>query len=587
VRGTHFMVADNYGRGRMFTAAQKALFESLHDAEMNQPEETVLYFQAVAVNGARTPKYAFFKNAYPDGVTAGEWSLDARTGLSSYKSGRVFAAARLNGQPLAGEEAAILLKPGETARFELFLPHRPIPLARAQKLAQQSFAARHDEAVAFWRAKLASAAQVHVPERRMDEMRQAGLLHLDLITYGREPSGALTSTIGIYSAIGSESSPIIQYMDSMGWHDEARRALTYFLDKQHDDGFIQNFFSYMLETGAALWSMGEHYRYTRDDAWVRQIEPKLVKACEYIREWRKRNMREELRGKGYGLLEGKTADPEDPFRSFMLNGYHYLGMSRVAEMLRTVDPAESRKWRQEADALKQDIRQAVFDVMGKSPVIPLGDGSWVPTLPPWVEYRGPMALAAEGGNWFTHGAIVSRDSLLGPMYLAFQEVLDPKEPAATFLLLVHNELMTNRNAAFSQPYYSRHAWLHLQRGEVKPFLKTYYNTVAGLADRQTYTFWEHYFGESPHKTHEEGWFLMQSRWMLYQEHGSTLDLMAGIPRVYLEAGKRIELKNAASYFGPVSFEAHAAPNRIEATVTCDSDRKPAEVSIRLPHPLGR
>jgi hypothetical protein len=47
----------------------------------------------------------------------------------------------------------------------------------------------------------------------------------------------------------------------------------YFLDKQHDDGFIQNFGGYMLETGAALWSMGEHYRYTRDEAWVRQISP--------------------------------------------------------------------------------------------------------------------------------------------------------------------------------------------------------------------------------------------------------------------------------------------------------------------------
>ena len=45
--------------------------------------------------------------------------------------------------------------------------------------------------------------------------------------------------------------------------------------------------------------------------------------------------------------------------------------------------------------------------------------------------------------------------------------------------------------------------IHLRRGEVKPFLKAYYNAVASLADRQTYTFWEHYFHASPHKTHEE------------------------------------------------------------------------------------
>jgi hypothetical protein len=65
----------------------------------------------------------------------------------------------------------------------------------------------------------------------------------------------------------------------------------------------------------------------------------------YLRRWRAHNLREDLRGQGYGMLEGETADPEDPFR------------------------------------------------------------------------------------------------------LVFQEVLDPSEPAASFLLEFHNDLMTTRNAA--------------------------------------------------------------------------------------------------------------------------------------------
>ncbi len=179
------------------------------------------------------------------------------------------------------------------------------------------------------------------------------------------------------------------------------------------------------------------------------------------------------------MLDGKMADPEDPFHSFMLNGYAYLGMARVAEMLQ-----RHRTRRSPSDGArkpkrsKSDIRTALFEVMGRSPVIPLGDGTWCPTVPPWVEYRGPLSLYADGGNWFTHGAMVSRDSLLGPLYLIFQEVLDPNEPASTFLLNFHNDLMTTRNVAFSQPYYSRHPISHLRRGEVKPFLKAYYNTVS-------------------------------------------------------------------------------------------------------------
>jgi hypothetical protein len=149
--------------------------------------------------------------------------------------------------------------------------------------------------------------------------------------------------------------------------------------------------------------------------------------------------------------------------------------------------------------------------------------------------------------------------------------------------------MTTRNVAFSQPYYSRHPISHLRRGEVKPFLMAYYNTMSGLADRQTYTFWEHYFGASPHKTHEEGWFLMDSRWMLYMERGAGIDLLPGIPRAYLENGKTIELSKVATYFGPLSLRVDSAidQGRIQATVECPGDRKPGFVELRVPHPQGR
>jgi hypothetical protein len=43
--------------------------------------------------------------------------------------------------------------------------------------------------------------------------------------------------------------------------------------------------------------------------------------------------------------------------------------------------------------------------------------------------------------------------------LVFQEVIDPLEPAADRLLDYHADNYYLRNAAFSQLYYSRHAWL--------------------------------------------------------------------------------------------------------------------------------
>jgi hypothetical protein len=151
----------------------------------------------------------------------------------------------------------------------------------------------------------------------------------------------------------------------------------------------------------------------------------------------------------------------------------------------------------------------------------------------------------------------------------------------------HHELFTQRNAGFSQPYYCRHDYAHVRRGEAAAFLKTYYNQVASLADRETYTFWEHLFGASPHKTHEEGWFLMQTRWMLWLEEGATLRLLPAVPRAWLEAGKEIKLERVASYFGKFSLTVKALAGKIEAEVKFhEPARKPGKIVLRLPHPLG-
>ena len=77
--------------------------------------------------------------------------------------------------------------------------------------------------------------------------------------------------------------------------------------------------------------------------------------------------------------------------------------------------------------------------------------------------------------------------------------------------------------------------------------------------------------------------------MLYMEEGKTLKLLPGVPRKWLEDGKKIEMKNVCSYFGPISLtvRSNAAKGFIEANIECNSDRKPDAVWLRLPHPDGK
>ncbi|HUI10013.1 MAG TPA: hypothetical protein VL221_06775, partial [Bacteroidota bacterium] len=589
--GTDWLVADYYSVGHMFTPEQEAMVKPRLEAEAAKGETTVLFFRCEAVNRGSVPRYAWFKTVRP---VVGQWmnvpwSLDPVTGFSSFSHGSVFAISTLNGSPLHDEEIAVLIAPGKSAVLEFLVPHEPLARERAVALSRESFDARHDECRRYWESKLSRAARVSVPEQRINEMIRAGLLQLDLITYGEDPDGTLAPAIGIYAPIGTESSPIIQFYNSMGLSGVARRSLMFFLEKQHDDGMIQNFGGYMVETGAALWSMGEYYRYTRDLEWVKSVEPKLLRACDFLLRWRGEYLKDELKGRGYGMIAGKVADPNDPYHQYMLNGYGYLGVSRAAEMLADVDSASSARLAREAESWKRDIRSSLERSVAGSPVVPLGDGSWCPTVPPWTEAAGPRALHIGPDPFFSHGTVTTPDVLLGPMYLAFCEVLSPGEQLSKMMLDYESELFYQDNTAFSQPYYSRHDWLELKLGLVKPFLKTYYNACSALADRETYAFWEHLFQVSPHKTHEQAWFLMETRWMLYLEEGRTLSLLAGIPRIWMEDGKEITLDSVRSYFGPVSLrvKSHVNEGFIDASVTCDQESGPQDVVIRLPHPGGK
>jgi hypothetical protein len=57
----------------------------------------------------------------------------------------------------------------------------------------------------------------------------------------------------------------------------------------------------------------------------------------------------------------------------------------------------------------------------------------------------------------------------------------------------------------------------------------------------------------------------------------------------MENGKTIELNGVQSYFGPLNVKVKSGIKKgyIEATIQCNSDRKPKKVTIRLPHPEGK
>jgi len=594
VRGSEWDACYSNTGFNMLTPEENTALKDLLEAEMRQREQEVICCLRVeAVNTGKAPRYAWFKAAHMSGFygRVPPDKIQFKDGFSVLEStGAVYAVNRLDDQPLPADEMAVLLQPDQTVKFDILVPHSPVDTTRAQALRKLDFEAHLEACREYWRARLESAAQITVPEKPIQENIQAGLLQCDLVALGREPDGPVLATIGWYAPIGTESAPIIQFFDSMGWHKLAERCLDFFFIRQRPDGFIQNFGGYESETGPLLWTAGEHFRYTRDVVWLKRVLPNIKKAADYLLQWHARNKVEEYRAQGfYGMINGRVADCKDYYHSFFLNAGTYVGLKRVAEILRDVDPEYARRLADELAEYLKDIRAGFYHAQARAPLMPLADGSWAPLMPPWVEYTGGISFYADGGSWFSHGAFASRSCLTGPLWLIISEVLDPAEIGAEFMLKTNQYPVTLENAALTQPYYCRHDYAHIRRGEIAAFLKTYYNQITALQDRETYTFWEHYYHTGEHKTHEQAWFLMQTRWMLWLEENDSLRLLSVIPRAWLADGQAIQLNRVASYFGPLTLtvESQVGRNRISAHVECGGKRKPRAVLIRLPHPEGR
>ena len=587
-RGTHYIISDRHSYGRSFTEEQTKEMEKRMEKAYDFKNNIILYSRTTIENTGKVPRYGWIKLPRP-GTSWWQKKVhqyDEETGFSSYSQDRVFCISKFNDNNLQNEELAFLLQPGEKAEFDFFLPHTPISKDEAVALKKQSFEQKLNETRKYWKERRSTAARIRLPEKRIEDMLQAGLFHLDLITFGEEPNGALAPNVGSYSPIGTESAPIILYYLSMGWHDVAKRALNYFMETQRPNGHIQNYQNYESETGSVLWIIGEYMRYTNDTIWLKNNREKILKSCDYLISWRNKNKIDSLKGRGYGMIDGKVADPEDNYHQFMLNGYAYLGLSRIAEVLMGIDNNNADRLRKEAVEWKEDILETVNSLMAISPVVPLGDGRWVPTLPPWAEAIGPRALYQKKETFWSHSTFTVADAMLGPMYLVFCEIIDTKSLEAGMLLDYHSELFYQENSAFSQPYYSRHNWMQAKNKMAKPFLNTYYHTFSAHADRETFNFWEHMYKLSSHKTHEEAWFLMETRWMLYMEEGETLNLFNTIPRRWLEKGKSIELQGVKSYFGTLdaSISADSQLDVFRVSVKCQGSSRPKNVKIRIPHP---
>ena len=516
------------------------------------------------------------------------------------------------------------IEPAETHCIFYVMAGKLLSLEERNKLINVQYDRLREGTVKYWRDQLAEGMQVEIPDAHLQNIYNASLHHffLAMTKDGKRGEYYPNTAVFAYGPIGSESTPILQSLDMRGLHQRAEDCLKCWLSTQggsmpdgdydsKEGGFYQFFTLYTINQGGVLWSLAEHYLYTRDSAWLRNVAPQIVAGCDFVIRERKHIMTTSRPGRKpvwYGLAPaGSVFDMRDWEYTFMLNGWFYIGLKKSAEVLMDVDVENAKRIAAEAEDYRQAIGAALKESIAVSPVTRLRDNTSVPSIPPFPGIRGFRTELKDIPNvGYGQGYIYDVEG--GPLHLVKTEVLGADAPETSWMLAyLEDRFFTYSPGSCRvdlsqlssdwfnlggfpklQPYYLHYQDAYLQRDEIPNFLRGFFNTLASTSDPYTLTFQEAVAADSgqPNKTHEEGWFFLQLRAMLLMEIGSDLFLARGTPREWLENGKTISVQRAPSYFGELSFRINSftSQGRIEAAISPPRRQRPANIYLRLRHP---
>jgi hypothetical protein len=489
-----------------------------------------------------------------------------------------------------------------------FLPL--IEPAEASALASLDFETERKATGDYWRSVLDKSARLITPEPVLNEFYRAVPAHL-LINCEFDPGAdrrfARVGSMN-YGNYGNESSMMVLDLDRRGYHQEAQECLDAWLHYQGTVGLPGDFDSkegvlygvagyesggYNQHHGWILWTLAEHYRFTRDEAWLRRAAPGIVAAADWIIRETARTATRVDQSKGL-LPAGDLEDIGDWWTWLSTSCYTWRGLDGAAWALEQIHDADAGRIRAAADTFHTNLVDNFRAASERSPVVRLRDGTAVPQVPSYVERRG------RSFGWIC-------ETLEGAVHLNITRAIDPKSALAKWILEDYedNLFLSNQYGYtlddfdkywFGRGGMSMQACLlldveaYLYRDDVKQALRAMFNAIALNHFPDVHMNTEHALPDmgdwrgDHYKTSDEanacGWL----RDLFVREEGDVLLIGQAVPRDWLKAGQNCGIENAATYFGKTSVMYHGQPGSITAELQGPTRNAPREIRLRFRSP---
>jgi hypothetical protein len=577
---------------------------------------TVCLVKFALTNITGSPQVATLPMTYQSG--------DTPKALRRDEKGLLWLGDNVRGQVLAdaapASEAETLtwtwtLAPGESKTVTVKIPYLVLtePSEHAA-LAALDFEQERREVAGYWRRRLDESARLTTPEPMLNDFYRAHAGHL-LINCEGDPAsaGRRFARVGSFSygAYGNESCMMVVDLERRGYHKEAQECLDAWLHYQGTVALPGDFSTmkgilygaggleaggYNQHHGWILWMLGEHYRFTRDDAWLRGAAPGILAGADWIINETKRTAnRHELER---GLLPaGRLEDIGDWWTWLSTSCYTWRGLDSAAWALEQIKHPEAPRVRQEANAYHTNLLANFRKATDRSPVVRLRDGTAVPHIPSMVHRRGRYF------GWIC-------ETLEGSLHLLITGALDSRSQDADWIVKDYedNRYLSNQYGYllddfdkywFGRGGISMQACLlldvepYLYRDDVKQALRALFNAEAAQyfpAERMNTEHalpalgdWRGDQYKSSDESNVAGWL----RYLFVREEGDTLFVGQAVPREWLQAGRLCGIERTGTYFGPTSVIYTGGDNEITARLEAPRRNPPKAIRLRFREPGGR
>jgi hypothetical protein len=494
-------------------------------------------------------------------------------------------------------------------RCLVYLPGAPV--TAEQLLELPSVEHLRMETERYWADILSKAAVIRTPDSLLNDLIRASQVRCWIAARQDGDGSRIAPWIAAmaYGPLESEAHSVIRGMDFMGHTDFAQRGLDFFVHRYNSAGYLTTGYT-TFGTAWHLWTLAEHWQLHRDVDWMQRVAPEIARVGHWIVRQTEKTKRLDGLGRPvpeYGLMPpGVLADWNAFAYHFCLNAYYFAALNGLGATLRDVGHPDADLFARRAGELREDILRAYRWTQAQSPVLPLRNGTWIPAYPSQVHSPGKLSEFFPGQDAGRSGAY---DVELGAHQMVPTGVFDPDDPEVTRMMEHMEDVQflsdgwfdypaeENRQDWFNlggfakcQPYYARNAEIYALRDDIKPFLRSYFNTLAAMLNPEVLTFWEHFHTTGAwDKTHETGYFLHQTRLMLVMERGEELWLAPLIPSRWLEEGKTLTVQKVPTRFGQVSYQivSGLADGVVEVSIDPPVRRPPAVLVLRLRHPDGK